>query len=173
MLKPILWPPDMKNWLIGKDPDAGKDWRQEEKGMTEDETVGWHHQLNGHEFEQAPGVDDGQESLACCSPRGNEELDMTEQLNWTEKKSDKKIITGRPHFIALQILHFFNLFDLCLCVTFWSFSRYFKPFHTCYGDLWSVTFDVTAMPHWSLKWWLTFFINNFIFFGHPTWHPGS
>ena len=55
---PILWPPDGKNWLIGKDSDAGKDWRQEEKGMTEDEMVGWHHQLNGHEFEQAPGVDE-------------------------------------------------------------------------------------------------------------------
>ena len=67
---PILWPSDAKNWLIGKDPDAGKDWRQEEKGMTEDEMVGWHHWLNGHEFGQALGFDDGQESLACCSPWG-------------------------------------------------------------------------------------------------------
>ena len=56
---PILWLPDAKNWLIGKDPDAGKDWRQEEKGMSEDGMVGWHHQLDGHEFEQAPGVGDG------------------------------------------------------------------------------------------------------------------
>ena len=64
---PILWPPDVKKWLIGKDPDAGKDWRQE-KGMTEDEMVGWHHQLDGHEFEQALGVGDGQGSLVCCSP---------------------------------------------------------------------------------------------------------
>ena len=60
---PILWPPDVNNWLIGKDPDAGKDWRQEEKGTTEDEMVGWHHWLNGHEFEQAPGVGDGQGGL--------------------------------------------------------------------------------------------------------------
>ena len=67
---PILWPPDVKNWLIGKDPDAGKDWRQYEKGTTEDETVGWHHQLKGHEFEQALGVSDGQGSLECCSPWG-------------------------------------------------------------------------------------------------------
>ena len=67
---PILWLPDVKNWLLGKDPDAGKHWRQEEKGITEDEMVGWHHQLNGHEFEQAPGVGDGQGSLACCSPWG-------------------------------------------------------------------------------------------------------
>ena len=65
---PILWPPDVKNWIIDKDPDAGKDWRQEEKGMTEDEMVGCHHRLNGHEFEQALGVGDGQGSLACCSP---------------------------------------------------------------------------------------------------------
>ena len=78
---PILWPPDVKNWLIGKDPDAGKDWRQEEKGTTEDEMVGWHHRLYGHEFEQAPGVGDGQGSLECCSSWGHKELDMTEQLN--------------------------------------------------------------------------------------------
>ena len=84
---PIVWPPDMKNWLIGKDPDAGKDWRQEEKGMTENEMVGWCHQLNGHEFEQAPGVDDGQGSLACCSPWGHKESDMTERLNWTELRT--------------------------------------------------------------------------------------
>ena len=64
---PILWPPDVKNWLIGKDPDGEKDWRQEKKETTEDEIVGWHHRLNGHEFEQVLGVNDGQGSLACCS----------------------------------------------------------------------------------------------------------
>ena len=68
---PILWKPDVKNGLIGKDPDAGKDWRQEEKGMTEHEMVGWHHQLYGHEFEWAPGVGGGQGRLACCSPWGH------------------------------------------------------------------------------------------------------
>ena len=81
---PILWPPDAKNWLLGKDPDAWKDWRQDEKGMTEDEMVVWHHWLNEHEFEQAPGVGDGQGSLACCSPWGCKELDMTKRLNWAE-----------------------------------------------------------------------------------------
>ena len=81
---PILWPPDAKNWLIAKDPDAGKDWRQEEKEMAEDETIGWHYRLNGHEFEQASGVGDGQGTLACCSPWGLKELDMTEWLNLTE-----------------------------------------------------------------------------------------
>ena len=83
-LKSILWPPDVKNWLIRKDPDAGQDWRWEEKGMTEDEMVGGHHRFNGHEFEQAPGVGDGQGSLAYCSPWGRTESDMTEQLNWTD-----------------------------------------------------------------------------------------
>ena len=68
---PILWPRDAKNWLIGKDSNAGKDWRLEEKGITEDEMAGWHHWLNGHEFEQAPGVGDGQGGLVCCSPWGH------------------------------------------------------------------------------------------------------
>ena len=93
---PILWPPDAKNWLIRKDPDARKDWRLEEKGTTEDETVGWHHQLNGHEFEQAPGDGEGQRSLACHSPWGWKELDTTQWLNnnkgkdaqWLERKSE-------------------------------------------------------------------------------------
>ena len=78
---PILWPPDAKNLFIGKGPDAGKDWRWEEKGKTEDEMVGWHHRLNGHEFEQAPGVGDGQGSLA-CSRWGSKQSDMTE--DWTK-----------------------------------------------------------------------------------------
>ena len=78
---PVLWPPDVKNWLIGKYPDAGKDWRQEEKGRTE---VGWHHPFYGHEFEQASGVGDGQGSLACRSPWHHKESDTTELLNWTD-----------------------------------------------------------------------------------------
>ena len=80
---PILLPPNVKSWLIGKDPDAGKDWKQEEKGTAEDEMVGWHHRLDGHEFEHAPGVGNGQGSLECCSPWGCKESDMAEQLNWT------------------------------------------------------------------------------------------
>ena len=78
---PMLWPPDAKNWLLRKDPDSSKDRRQEEKGTTEDEMAGWHHRLDGHEFEQAPGAGDGQGSLACCSPWGHKELDTTEWLN--------------------------------------------------------------------------------------------
>ena len=88
---PIFWLPVAKNWLIGKDPDSGKDWGQEEKGTTEAEMVGWHHRLNGHGFEQAPGVGDGQGSLACCSPWGHKESDMTERLN----NNWRKWILGR------------------------------------------------------------------------------
>ena len=81
---PILWPPDAKSWITGKDPDAGKDWGQEEKGMTEDEMVGWHHWLDGHEFEQAPGVGDGQGGLACCSPWGcRVRHDWVTDLTWS------------------------------------------------------------------------------------------
>ena len=80
----IFWLPDEKNWLIWKDPDVRKDWRQEEKGTTEDEMVRWHHQLNGHEFGYTLGVGDGQRGLACCGSWDFKELDTTEQLNWTE-----------------------------------------------------------------------------------------
>ena len=79
---PILWPPDVKNWLFRKDSDAGKDWGLEEKGTKEDEMVGWHHRLNGHAFDQALRVGDGQGSLVWCSPWGCKELDTTERLNW-------------------------------------------------------------------------------------------
>ena len=84
---PILWPPDVKSWLTGKDPNAGKYWGQE-KGTTEDEMVGWHHQLNGHEFEQTPGDGEGQGSLVCCSPRGHKESDTTEWLNVNNNIND-------------------------------------------------------------------------------------
>ena len=102
----IIWLPDAKSWLTGKDPDAGKDWRREEKGMTEDEMAGWHHRLDGHEFEWTLGVGDGQGGLACCSPWGCKESDMTE-LNWTESLSSRCYYyphvtneeTGREHFI--------------------------------------------------------------------------
>ena len=81
---PILWPPDVKSWLIGKDSDAWRDWGQEEKGTTEDEMAGWHHRLDGHEFGWTPGVGDGQGGLTCCSSWGCKESDTTERLNWTK-----------------------------------------------------------------------------------------
>ena len=96
---PILWPIASKNWLIWKDPDAGKDWRWEEKGMTKVEMAGWHHRLNEHEFEKAPGVGDGQGSLACCSLWVRRESHTTKKLNWTESVFTKllyeyKVIIG-------------------------------------------------------------------------------
>ena len=81
---PVLWSPHVKSWLIGKNSDAGRDWGQEEKGTTEDEMAGWHHQLDGCQFEWTPGVGDGQGGLACCDSWGRKELDTTEWLNWTE-----------------------------------------------------------------------------------------
>ena len=96
----ILWPPDVKNQLIGKDPDVGKHWGQEEKGMTEVEIVGWHHWLNGHGFEQALGGSEGQRSLVCCSPWGWKESDVTEweNNNWeSEIKTDYKCYKAEEH----------------------------------------------------------------------------
>ena len=86
---PILLPPDLKSWLLGKDLDAEKDWGQEEKGATQNEMVGWHHWLNGHEFEQSPGASEGQESLVCCSPWGHKKLDMIEWLNNKVKSEEQ------------------------------------------------------------------------------------
>ena len=97
---PVLWPSHVKSWLNGKDSDAGRDWGQEEKGTTENEMAGWHHRLDGLEFVKAPGVGDGQGSLACCSPWSHKESDMTEQLNWTDTKI--------PFFSSLQICIWFS-----------------------------------------------------------------
>ena len=98
----IFWPPEPKNWLMWKDPDAGKDWRQEQKGTTEDEVVAWHHRLNRHEFEQALGDGDGQGSLVCFSPWGCKESDMTEQLK-TNRWWGGQGYTGR---LALTSTHY-------------------------------------------------------------------
>ena len=102
---PILWPPDAKSWLIWKDPDAGKDWRQEEKGMTEDEMVEWHHQLSGHEFGWTPGAGDGQGVLACCGSWGHKELDTTEWLNRTELKDPPSYIVCHVEISTSLIIH--------------------------------------------------------------------
>ena len=109
---PIIWPPDAKNWLIRKDPDAGKDWRQEEKGMTEDEMVGWHHRIDGHEFERAPGVGDGQGSLVCCSPWCHKESGTIEWLKWTDNLLgclDTVLLFSAFHNFIIQIHFPFSL----------------------------------------------------------------
>ena len=96
---PVLWPPDAKSQLIGKDPDARKDWKQEEKGMTEDKIFGWHHRVNGHEFEQTLGDDEGQGSLACCSPQGHRV-----KHNWvTEQQQWQLLICGTKKKKMMQI----------------------------------------------------------------------
>ena len=99
---PILWPPHAKSWLIGKDSDAGRDWGQEEKGTTEDEMAGWHHWLDGHEFEWTLGVGDGQGGLACCDSWGCKESDTTEQLNWTEHTYRGLLCNHLKHHIEFQ-----------------------------------------------------------------------
>ena len=104
----ILWPPDAKSWLIWKDPDAGKDWRQEEKGTTEEEMVRWHHWLNGHGFGWTQGVGDGQGGLACCSSWGHKESDMTEWLNW-EMEEFSSLGYETPHFSSFAYIY--NEFD--------------------------------------------------------------
>ena len=116
-------PPDLKNWLIGKDPDAEKDWRQEEKGTIKDEMVEW---LDGHEFEPAPGVGDGQGSLVCCSPWGCKESDMTEWLNWTELWSEAFNISVQSEIILSVYLLFANTMFRIFVLIFmrsidWSF----------------------------------------------------
>ena len=92
---PVLWPPHVKNWLIGKDSDARRNWGQEEKGTTEDEMVGWHHRLDGHGFGWTPGIGDGQGGLECCGSWGHKESDTTERLNWTDRvlvSNDEKVL---------------------------------------------------------------------------------
>ena len=111
------WPPDVKNWLIRKDPDAGRNWGQEEKGTTEDEMVAWHHRLNGHEFEQAPGVGDGQGS--CCK-----ELDITERLNWPDLPKLQIIVLSWclvSQFLFPTYFPCINVLNLSLVLTLFKF----------------------------------------------------
>ena len=124
---PILWPHDVKNWLIGKDPDAGKDWRQEEKGKTENEMVRWYHRLNGHEFGKTPGVGDGLGSLECCSPWGHNQSDTTE---WTE---------------LIQFSWVFN--------TLWTWSFLFGKQGLCVTVLWHLRVTREMVCLMLRSWW--------------------
>ena len=109
---PILWPPDVKSWLNGKDPDAGKDWRQEEKGTTEDEMVGWHHRFDGHGSGWTLGVGDGQGGLVCCGSWGCKESYMTERLNWNGRtflKFLKFILQIQSYMYEITYVHHYQL----------------------------------------------------------------
>ena len=120
---PILWPPHAKTWLNGKDSDAGRDWGQEEKGMTEDEMAGWHHQLDVHEFGWTPGAGDGQGSLVCSNPWGRKESDTTEWLNWTvgpcQQKSFYLVVFASGNQRVIEILKgfYFNSANNCWVLT--------------------------------------------------------
>ena len=133
---PVLWPPHAKSCLIGKDSDAGMDWGQEKKGTTEDEMAGWHHRLNGHEFEWTPGVGDGQGGLVCCDSWGRKESDTTEWLNWTELNSIKTdnglpiFLISSNNFYILSLVKRLQTFliihkhktQLNKCITHWSYK---------------------------------------------------
>ena len=119
----IPWLPDMKSWLIGKDPDAGKDWGLEEKWMTEDEMVGWYHRLNGHEFGWTPGVGDRQGGLVCCSSWGCKELDTTEQLNWTLKTHYLSKFQVHNRILLTIVIMIYIILLQDLFILFVGFSR--------------------------------------------------
>ena len=116
---PVLWPPDAKSWLIWKAPDAGKDWGQEEKQTTEDEIVGWHHQLDGHGFGWTPGVGDGQGGLACCGSWGLKESVMTEWLNWTDKFWDDTFMY-EVLIVPLNLVHIFTQHPVIQIFLHWN-----------------------------------------------------
>ena len=120
---PVLWPPHVKSWLIWKEPDAGKDLGQEEKGMTEDELVGWHHRHNGHEFGWTLGVGDGQGGLACFGSCGLKESDTTERLNWTELKGGE--VGSAKEKLPLQLVtHGCRLFWTHLLLYYYFMKKF-------------------------------------------------
>ena len=127
----ILWPPHVKSWLIGKDPDSGKDWGQEEKGTTEDEMAGWHHQLDGHEFEWTPGVDDGQGGLACCNSWGHRAgHDWATELNWTEWYINCCQLSFLSHLYNLTVVRL--LLNLHPYFIYQPHSHQHTHIHTCH-----------------------------------------
>ena len=153
---PILWSPDVKSWLIRKDPDAGKDWGQEEKGTTEDKMVGWHLQFSGHEFEQTVGYSEGQGSLACCSPWGRKELDMTEQLNSNHTPTTIKL-KKNPILTSSSGDSYFMLTGNVVWTITWVSCFIFSSF--CLWTLLdSIIFWVVLIPHAPLMLYAILFI---------------
>ena len=146
---PVLWPRHVKSWPIGKYYDAGRDWGQEEKGMTEDEMAGWHYRLNGHEFEWTPGVGDGQGSLACCNSWGHKESDTTDRLNWTELNALKD---NPSSSMRQDSLPFKEVTSHCMN------TPHFPLFTHILMDIW-VAFTswlLWIMLHWIQVWYYAF-----------------
>ena len=158
---PILWPPDAKSWLICKDPDAGKDWRQEENGTTEDEMVGCHHRLNRHRFGWTPGVGDGQGGPACWDSWGRKELDTTERLNWTELRT-AWLCWGKLESVYRTLYLFFlgkiracNGGFVCIdcCCYFLPFLLFFYLLKKIFFKFLAISFGHLAIPGgmWDLS----------------------
>ena len=156
----ILWPPEAKNWLLGKDPDAGKDWRQEEKRTAEDEIVGWRHQLKGHEFEEAPAACDRQGNLACCSTWGHKQSDTTEWLDWTGVLWDCDLLFPINKILHLSLTkdshHNFRGCKLCchLPISYNSVGTAVCLFQFVSVSFWSLSNHLLAglVPDFPLKW---------------------
>ena len=175
----ILWPPDAKSWLIWKDPDVGKDWGQEEKGMTEYEMVGWHYQLNGHGFRWTLGVGDGQGGLAWCGSRGHKKSDTTEWLNWTECKL-KETAAPSWRFSSANLIVY--LFYLSTEFVTWL-SCHLRSNSTVLSSFWRVKltperYQVTSVPDSDMPTgpghWLPAPLNYFWSYLTIRWqHPGS
>ena len=152
---PILWPPDKKNWLIWKDPDAGKDWRQEEKGTTENAMAGWHHCLDGHESEWTLGVGDGLGGLACCDSWGGKESDMTEWLNWTELNWRKESSVSQISSM-LRVCHCLSRCGVCPQVgraeilNIWYLLAQFLPLASTSTPEWRVLEQEGSVPLQSM-----------------------
>ena len=151
---PILWPPGVKSWLFSNDTDTGNDWRQEEKGMTEDEMVWWHHQFNGHEFEQAPGDGEGQGSLVCFNLWGHKESYMTEQLNNQAAGHSRRYLQDNcfyffnpPHLCSIKEpgIQTWTSLTSSLSAAFWN-----KVVFLAFTPHLSVNWPVSAVSTWNL-----------------------
>ena len=147
---PTLWSPDEKSQLIGKVPDAGKDWRREEKGTTEDDMVGWHHQLNGHEFEQALEDGDGRGSLACCTPWGCKESDTTEQLTNNNKKLFTRVYPRNSFPPSQPVLTFKSLYGILFSLVTGS-EVPFLSFVSCSAHCPHLTLIMKYKKSWNYK----------------------
>ena len=149
----ILWPPHAKSWLIGKDSDAGRDWEKEEKGMTEDEMAGWHHRLDGCEFEWTLGVGDGQVGLACCNSWGHKESDTTEQLNWTELLTLRLGYKSKLEIISsiLKALFLHHLLTCCYLEVWCHQMPNLMKVTNTFSEIWNFLYQMSLVIYSTEK----------------------